>query len=315
MRRSRLLVLVVAVAVVHSASRAARGADEPPADLARVAVTSTPITAFAPRAGFDRHDPSNVVLWENRFWVYYTHNVDDHRHVTIHHGSSADGLHWEDHGPALEGGVAGTWDESGVIAPYVVIHDGTFHLYYTGFRGSDLATRDLGVATATSPAGPWTRHPGNPVLRRSPQAADWDSGMLGDSNVLHRDGRWWLYYKSGCDGETNLQTRIGVAAAAAPTGPFRRCVENPLFPGHAFTAWPHAGGVAAVCGVVSPKLVGAADGIRFGEAGTLATESTGLLTPDGDGDPRHRWGIEVESGVIDGRRARGLRRFDWRFGP
>ena len=295
--------------------RLARG-DGPPADLVRVTVTTTPIAAFAPRSGADRHDPSNVVRWHDRFWVYYTHNVDDHREVTIHLGSSADGLRWEDLGPALAGGPPGAWDESGVIAPYVVIDRGVFHLYYTGFRGGDLATRELGVATADSPRGPWTRHPGNPILRRAPQAADWDSGMLGDATVIPRDGRWWLYYKSRRHGETNLQTRIGVATADAPTGPFDRHPANPLFPGHAFTVWPHAGGVAAVCGVVSPRLLWGADGVHFESAGTLATESTGLFTPDGDDDAplRHRWGIEVDPGEIDGRPARGLRRFDWQFG-
>lgn len=317
MRRTILLVLSVAWGVGPGAGSPAVIASGPPAELARVHVTTTPIAAFAPRAGGDRHDPSNVVRWEDRFWMYYTHNVDDHREVTIHLGSSADGWHWDDLGLALAGGPPGAWDESGVIAPYVVIHDATFHLYYTGFRAGDLATRDLGVATATSPRGPWTRHPANPLLRRAAQPADWDSGMLGDSNVLHRDGRWWLYYKSRRDGEANRQTRIGVAVADAPTGPFNRHSENPLFPGHAFTAWPHAGGVAAVCGVVSPRLLWAADGIHFDEAGTLATESTGLFTPAtaDDADPRHLWGIEVEPGEVEGRPSRGLRRFDWQFGP
>lgn len=316
----RMIPIVLLLACLAAFGVALPAAAEPPADLARVAVTTTPISAFAPQAGFDRHDPSNVVCWEDRYWVYFTHNIDDHRRVTIHLGSSADGLHWDDHGLALDRGAIGGWDESGVIAPYVVIHDGTFHLYYTGFRDGDLATRDLGVATGPSPRGPWTRHVGNPVLRRCPEAAAWDSGMLGDSNVLHRDGQWWLYYKSRRAGETNRETRIGVATAEVPTGPFRRRPENPLFAGHAFTAWTHAGGVAAVCGVASPKLLWAADGIRFEEAGVLATESTGLFTPEGGDteartDPSHRWGIEVESGDIDGRPARGLRRFDWRFGP
>ncbi|MFM7207249.1 MAG: family 43 glycosylhydrolase [Planctomycetaceae bacterium] len=314
-RTMRVVVSVACLAVIQAGVRDARSAERP-ADLAHVDVATTPITAFAPRAGCDRHDPSNVVRWGDRFWVWYTHNVDDHRQVAIHVGSSVDGVRWEDHGLALGGGVPGAWDESGVLAPYVVLHDDAWHLWYTGFHGGDLATRDLGMATAPSPRGPWTRLQANPLLRRSPQPLDWDSGMLGDSTVLHREGRWWLYYKSRRAGETNLQTRIGVATADVPTGPYRRHPGNPLFPGHAFSAWPHAGGVAAVGGVVSPALLWSADGIHFEHAGTLATESTGLFTPrHGERvDERHRWGVEVESATIAGRPARGLRRFDWWFG-
>jgi arylsulfatase A-like enzyme len=287
----------------------------PPAGLARSSVTTTPITTLAPQAGCDRHDPSNVVRWHDRYWVFYTHNVDDHRVVSIHLACSEDGLHWDDLGPALEGGSSGAWDESGVIAPYVVIHDDTFHLYYTGFHAENLATRDLGLATADSPHGPWSRSPDNPLLRRALRAADWDSGMLGDSNVVHRDGRWWLYYKSRRAGETNRETRIGVATADSPTGPFHRHPENPLFCGHAFTVWPCVGGVAAVGGVASSQLLWAADGIHFEPVGKLVTESTGLFTPDAgaDIDPPHLWGLEVHSEEVDGRPSRGLRRFDWHF--
>lgn len=286
----------------------------PPAELQHVAVSSAPIAAFAPQAGFDRHDPSNVIRWNDRFWVYYTHNVDNHRAVTIHLGTSVDGRDWRDLGLTFAGGPDGTWDHSGAIAPYVVVHDGTFHLYYTGFRNGDLATRDLGVATATSPQGPWVRDPGGPILRRSADPAAWDSGMLGDSNVVQHHGRWWLYFKSRRTDETNRQTRIGVATADTPTGPFRREDRNPLFAGHAFTAWPHGGGIAAVCGVVSPQLLWSADGLDFENAGTLPTESTGLFTPADGGDPARRWGIEAFAAEVDGRPARGLRRFDWTFG-
>ena len=60
--------------------------------------------------------------------------------------------------------------------------------------------------------------------------------MLGDSNVVFREGKWWLYFKSRRADETHKDTRIGVAVADTITGPYRKHSGNPLFAGHAFSA-------------------------------------------------------------------------------
>lgn len=281
-----------------------------PPELRAVAVTITPIPALAAVPEFDRHDPSNIVRVADRYWVYYTRNIDDHADVTVHVASSADGVAWEDHGLALGPGAPGAWDESGTIAPYVVPHEGMLYLFYTGFQNGDLATRDLGVAVAEHPLGPWTRFDENPVLRRDPDPEAWDSGMLGDSNVIFREGRWWLYFKARRDLETPRETRIGVATAPHLTGPYEKHPANPLFPGHAFSAWVHRDGVAALCGVISPAVLWSQDGLQFVEAGTMPNYSTGLYCPGNFGDginPRGvRWGLDCYT--VDGRR--GLHRFD-----
>lgn len=307
---------VVVLWCAHAMPMPATGSDTTgdrdgiPPELVTAEKSTTVIEALRPVAGFDRHDPSNIVLHDGRYWVFYTRNVDDHREVSVHFASSEDGLAWVDHGEALGHGPAGAWDESGTIAPYVVPHDGRFHLFYTGFRNGDLATRDLGCAIADSPAGPWNRCDANPILRRSTDPEAWDSGMLGDSNVVFRKGRWWLYFKSRRADESSSETRIGVAVADHLTGPYRKHPANPLFAGHAFSAWVHRDGIAALCGVVSPAVKWSPDGIHFVDAGEMPNTSTGLYCPAnlGDGTNPHgvRWGLEryTENGT------RGLRRFD-----
>jgi hypothetical protein len=68
--------------------------------------------------------------------------------------------------------------------------------------------------------------------------------------------------------------------------------------------------LAALCGVICPKIKWSPDGLRFLDAGEMPNQSTGLFTPDPDSDPGHprglEWGLEVYMEV----RARGLRRFD-----
>lgn len=281
-----------------------------PPELRTVKKVTRVIEALRPTTQFDRNDPSNILRHEDRYWVFYTRNAGDHRDVTVHAASSANGYQWTDAGEAIGRGTRGAWDESGAIAPYVVAHAGKFHLFYTGFRDGNLATRELGCALAGHPRGPWKCWAGNPILRQDPDPAAWDSGMLGDSNVIFREGRWWLYFKSRRDTESNRETRIGVAFADQITGPYRKHPGNPLFAGHAFSAWLHRDGVAALCGVVSPTIQWSTDGLHFQGTGEFPNESTGLFTPAAGTDPGHRhgfdWGLEtyVEHG------ARGLRRFD-----
>jgi len=281
-----------------------------PAELLAITKTTTVIGAFRPTPQFDRHDPSNIIRYDGFYWVFYTRNVGYHKEVSVQAAKSADGYQWTDLGEALGLGRGGAWDESGAIAPYVVSHEGEFYLFYTGFRGGNLATRELGCAIAEHPGGPWIRWHGNPILRQSPDPTAWDSGMLGDSNVLFRQGKWRLYFKSRRDTETSRETRVGVAVADEITGPYRKHPDNPLFAGHAFSAWRHRDGVAALCGVVSPKIKWSPDGLHFLDAGEMPNQSTGLFSPDADSDPDSLrgldWGLEVykEAGT------RGLRRFD-----
>ena len=281
-----------------------------PAELVGVTKTTMVIDAFRPTPEFDRHDPSNIIRHDDRYWVFYTRNTGDHKKISVHVAASADGYQWTDLGQALGRGQEGAWDQSGAIAPYVVSHGGEFYLFYTGFRDGKLATRELGCAIAEHPGGPWIRWHGNPILRQSPDPTAWDSGMLGDSNVLFRRGKWWLYFKSRRDTETSRQTHVGVALADKITGPYQKHLDNPLFAGHAFSAWRHRDGVAALCGAISPKIKWSPDGLHFLDAGEMPNQSTGLFSPDADSDPDNLrgfdWGLEVytEAGT------RGLRRFD-----
>ena len=284
-------------------------AQDIPAELLQVRKQTTVIEAFRPNPGFDRHDPSNIIRHGGVYWVFYTYNVNNHKLVSIHAASSRDGFVWTDLGGALGRGPSGAWDESGSIAPYVVPHDNRFYLFYTGFRNGDLNTRQLGCAVADSPAGPWQRTE-SPILQQSPDVEAWDSGMLGDSNVLYREGRWWLYFKSRKEKETARDTHVGVALADDITGPYRQHPANPLFAGHAFSAWVHGQGVAAACGVISPKIKWSLDGIHFVDAGDMPNTSTGFFCPNnfinGINAKGVHWGLEryTEQG------SRGLRRFD-----
>lgn len=58
------------------------------------------------------------------------------------------------------------WEGNWVEAPYVVRHKNWYYLMYSGrwFWESEYA---VGYATATSPLGPWTKSPSNPILQQT----------------------------------------------------------------------------------------------------------------------------------------------------
>jgi len=98
--------------------------------------------------------------------------------------------------------------------------------------------------------------------------------------------------------------------AAQVTGPYEKYEGNPLFAGHAFSAWVHRDGVEALCGVVSPSVLWSEDGLHFTEAGTMPNYSTGFYCPEnfrnGTNFCGATWGLDCHA--VDGRR--GLHRID-----
>ena len=73
--------------------------------------------------------------------------------------------------------------------PFVVYSKGTYILTYScnDFRNPDYA---VGYATAKSPAGPWTKAAGNPILRRR----DGCVGTGHHSLFRDRSGKWRIVY-------------------------------------------------------------------------------------------------------------------------
>ena len=138
---------------------------------------------------------------------------------------------------------AGHWDGRMTHNPTIHRHGNTWLLFYTGstFAGDTpdaerldcddprrvtaRANQRVGLATAPSPAGPWTRRDA-PIL--APRAGHWDALMVTNpAPVVHADGSVLLLYKSTEDERGRL--RYGVAFAEHWSGPYRRLCDTPLF--------------------------------------------------------------------------------------
>ncbi len=136
------------------------------------------------------------------------------------------------------------WDGKMTHNPTIHRHGNTYLLYYTGstydgpipdgsspplrrdspMRIQARANQRVGLATAPSPAGPWTR-PDRPILEVRP--GQWDALLTTNAApCVAPDGSVLLLYKSTArEGDT---LKYGVARAAHFRGPYERVGGEPI---------------------------------------------------------------------------------------
>lgn len=128
--------------------------------------------------------------------------------TVFHHCTSTDGLTWGADDTALSGG---TWDP--LIANPCVWRDGSgaWYLFYEGYR-NDVANAGIGVATASTPKGPWTKYGNGPIVG--------GPGIFEACRpwVLKVDDTCYMWFHGGH--VTRLPDDICRAHAAGPLGPW-----------------------------------------------------------------------------------------------
>ena len=144
--------------------------------------TFADLPGLEPSAIVMRRDPSDVIKVGNRYYVWYTKGrVVDGYDATIWYATSADGRAWTEGGEALGRGGAGAWDEQSVFTPNILEANGRFWLFFTAVpkpfinEGNRITKTAIGIAVSNTPDGPWTKLPGNPVLRCSADPQHFDS--------------------------------------------------------------------------------------------------------------------------------------------
>jgi len=210
---------------------------------------------------------------------------------------SENGFRWTVQGTALDKGNPGDPDELGALTGYVVPHNGRYYMFYSRVdanSGKPHNTKGIGYAVADSPDGPWIKHR-EPILM--PGNNTWDDLCCDDTNIIYQQGKWWLYYKGRALGDKPGDSQVGVAISGKLTGPYRKHPANPRFKGHAFAAWVHRKGVAAVGGDNNHNVLWSPDGIHFQVAAEFDNKSVGLHCPENFGDGTNNrgvsWGFDV----------------------
>jgi len=149
-------------------------------------------------------DPSIIYSNTDNYWyIYCTGNplngndkngsaYRDH-FITVHR--SVDLVNWSYIGDAFTSRPSWVSASSGTWAPDIEYLNGKYYLYYTvpntNLPGGAPA---IGVATSSSPAGPWTHAP-DPVVEphRAQCCPEADRGTI-DSEVVEHNGELYIYF-------------------------------------------------------------------------------------------------------------------------
>jgi hypothetical protein len=306
------LIRAANLGIAGFTGRALRGAGGVPPELRNATRKKVETEGLDQDETLERHDPSNVLRYNGKYYLWYTEHLpkDPFIGTYVQLATSANGYQWTVQGTALDKGQPGEPDEQGALTSYVVPHDGRFYMFYTRvpptFRHYNTSKRGIGYAVADTPDGPWVKQKETILW---PGDNTWDDLCCDDANVLHREGKWWLYYKGRTLGDEPGDSMVGVAISDKLTGPYRKHPANPLFKGHAFAAWVHRTGVAATGGHEGKRVLHwAPDGIHFQVAGEFDNKSIGFYCPENFGDGTNNrgvtWGFDV---------ARAKPRYVYRF--
>ena len=280
--------------------------------LGTVNVTYTELTGIGWEKNVMRRDPSDIIKVDDLYYVWYSKGpIAPGYDATIWYATSPDGLDWTERGMALPKGQAGSWEGASVFTPNILVAEGRYWLFYTGtsqdvYKKPFSPDSKIGIAVSDSPDGPWERLASNPALINSADPSEFDSHLIDDACLVVRDGKYWFYYKGRQQGKSPAQTKMGVAIADNPAGPYVKYEHNPIIPGnHEVFVWAQGSGVAAMIGTTGPKsitksILYAEDGLNFVKTHNLVNGPVGgggyrpgSFTDTQDGG-NVEWGVELQ---------------------
>ena len=246
-----------------------------------VSFTYSEITGIGVDSLFNRRDNSDIIKVGNKYYVWYTKMVSPETAgywATIWYATSEDEGHtWKEQGMAIGIGTEGQFDSHSVFTPNILAYKGKYYLYYTGVQPTpgradkifeNNSVNDftaIGLTVADNPDGPFVRVKNNPVLTISKDSADFDSFRIDDAALLVKDSKIWLYYKgrSIIHGKKGPGlTKMGLAFADNPEGPYKKHSEPLIDKGHEVLIWNQDGGIASLASL-SKSIHWANDGLNF----------------------------------------------------
>lgn len=110
--------------------------------------------------------------------------------------------------PMVNVGKDDDWDGVAIYNGSVVNVGDRWYMWYSGFGKHPDQFGLIGLATASSPLGPWTKYPENPVLSHG-SPGSWNGFGLQEPYVLFYDGLFHMWVSGNADESRPMQAAIG----------------------------------------------------------------------------------------------------------
>jgi hypothetical protein len=139
---------------------------------------------------------------------------------------------WTKHGsaPVLDVGPEGSWDSyCTACAAVLKERESTYYMWYWGMAQG--GPQGVGLATAGSPLGPWTKHEGNPIIE--------NFGYVG--GVVKVGGKYCVYAEHPISENSPDQGPLCLVTADRPEGPWERYQGNPILSVEGWGTWDDGG--------------------------------------------------------------------------
>ena len=130
-------------------------------------------------------DPQ-IAFFDGKFYIYPTTDGIANWGATVFHAfSSADLASWKDEGIILDVATI-SWGKKNAWAPGITVKNGTYYYYF-------CAAQQIGVATSTSPTGPFKDVLGKPLVTTGQYGGQSIDPYVFDDD----DGRSYLFFGNG----------------------------------------------------------------------------------------------------------------------
>lgn len=193
---------------------------------------------LSPAAGDFLNAFGTVAYSSGTYYMSYCYQISSAYNIGL--ATSTDGKTWtKDAGanPILAPSGGSNWDATGVCTSIIWLEGGTWYMLY---RGQSGAGTGVGLATATTPAGPWTRQATNqcPAPENVGNGCVVPAGVLavGDTSEIDPYGliKIGSTYQLGINDVTNGTSRRVGYASSTDLIHWTKNAANPFFTGGAY---------------------------------------------------------------------------------
>jgi hypothetical protein len=205
-----------------------------------------PILTTGPKGSWDESMIEQAGVFEDAgtYYLYYHGAPVDHAKwgaggYRIGLATASDPLGpWKKYGnnPVVNVGPAGSWDDFHVACATIMREaPGKYYMWYCGKKKEKFSrpygNYSIGLATASTPTGPWKKYELNPLLPFF--------GYV--SGVVKAKGKYYLYSEHPIGVRADDYGPVSVATAARPEGPWTVWKGNPALPLDEVGTWDDAG--------------------------------------------------------------------------